>query len=140
MNCGFWRNVDGYYCGGDETYYTARDLARYGSFYLNKGKVNGKQLVDSSWIEKSLTNYAMKSNSFRILDCYEEIGYGFSWWILKFNNKTIYTARGKGGQYILLIPDKNIVIVILQEWNLRKDFNKENAFLCKLLSIVGGSN
>lgn len=139
MNCGFWRNVDGYYSGGDETYYTARDLARFGSLYLNKGKVNGKQLVDSSWIEKSLTNYVLKSSSFRTLDCYEEIGYGFSWWILKFNNKTIYTARGKGGQYILLIPDKNILIVILQEWNLRKDFNKENAFLCKLLSIMNGS-
>ncbi|MEY3422649.1 MAG: hypothetical protein RIR48_2974 [Bacteroidota bacterium] len=136
INCGFWRIVDGYYCGGDETYFTARDLARYGTLYLNKGKVNGIQLVDSSWIEKSLTNYVTKSNSFRILDCYEETGYGFSWWILKFNNKTIYTARGKGGQYVFLIPDKNIVIVILQEWNLKKDFKNENAFLCKLLSIV----
>ena len=136
MNCGFWRNVDGYYCGGDETYYTARDLARFGILYLNNGQVNGLQLVDSSWIKKSLTNYAKKSSSFRMLDCYEEIGYGFSWWILKFNNKTIFTARGKGGQYVLLIPDKNIIIVILQEWNLKKNFKNENAFLCKLLSIV----
>lgn len=139
MNCAFWRNVDGYYCGGDETYYTARDLARYGTLYLNRGQVSGKQLVDSSWIKKTLTNYATQSKSFRILDCYEETGYGFSWWVLKFNNKTIYTARGKGGQYILLIPDKNIIIVILQEWNLKKDFKIENAFLCKLLSIVDES-
>jgi CubicO group peptidase (beta-lactamase class C family) len=136
MKCAFWRNVDGYYCGGDETYYTARDLARYGTLYLNKGQVNGVQLVDSSWIRKSLTNCVTKSKSFRVLDCYEETGYGFSWWILNFNNKTIYTARGKGGQYVLLIPDKNILIVILQEWNLKKDFKNENDFLCKLLSIV----
>jgi CubicO group peptidase (beta-lactamase class C family) len=139
MNCGFWRNVDGYYCGGDETYYTARDLARFGTLYVNKGQVNGQQLVDSSWIKKTLTNYAKESKTFRILDCYEETGYGFSWWTLKYNDKTIFTARGKGGQYVLLIPDKNIIIVILQEWNLKKDFKSENAFLCKLLSIVDGS-
>lgn len=136
MNCAFWRNVDGYYCGGDETYFTALDLARFGTLYLNDGKVNGQQLVDSTWIKKSLTNYVKESKSFRMLDCYEEIGYGFSWWILKFNNRTIFTARGKGGQYVLLIPDKNITIVVLQEWNLKKDFKTENAFLCRLLSIV----
>jgi CubicO group peptidase (beta-lactamase class C family) len=136
MNCAFWRNVDGYYCGGDETYYTARDLARFGTLYLNDGKVNGQQLVDSTWIKKSLTNYVKESKSFRMLDCYEEIGYGFSWWILKFNNRTFFTARGKGGQYVLLIPDKNIIIVVFQEWNLKKDFKTENAFLCRLLSIL----
>lgn len=139
MNCGFWRKVDGYYCGGDETYFTARDIAKLGSLYLNKGKVNGQQLVDSTWISKSLTNYAKNSQSFRVLDCYEETGYGFSWWILNFNHKTIFTARGKGGQYVLIIPDKQIVIVILQEWNLRKDFKTENAYLCKLLSILDGN-
>lgn len=27
IQCGFWRKVDGYYAGGDETYFTARNLA-----------------------------------------------------------------------------------------------------------------
>jgi CubicO group peptidase (beta-lactamase class C family) len=61
IQCGFWRKVDGYYAGGDETYFTARDLARFGELYLNKGKVNGVQLLDSSWVVKSFTNYTNKS-------------------------------------------------------------------------------
>ncbi|MFA1773173.1 serine hydrolase domain-containing protein [Rufibacter glacialis] len=140
IQCGFWRKVDGYYAGGDETYFTARDLARFGELYLNKGKVNGAQLLDSSWVEKSFTNYTRASNAFRTLDCYQEVGYGYSWWLLNYNNKTVYTARGKGGQYILILPEEKVVAVILQEWNLQKDFGKENAYLCKLLSILTKGN
>jgi CubicO group peptidase (beta-lactamase class C family) len=140
IQCGFWRKVDGYYAGGDETYFTARDLARFGELYLNKGKVNGVQLLDSSWVEKSFTNYTSESKAFRTLDCYQEIGYGYSWWLLDYNDKPVYTARGKGGQYILILPKEKVVAVILQEWNLQKDFGKENAYLCRLLSILTKEN
>jgi CubicO group peptidase (beta-lactamase class C family) len=140
IQCGFWRKVDGYYAGGDETYFTARDLARFGELYLNQGKINGVQLLDSSWVEKSFTNYTSESNAFRTLDCYQEMGYGYSWWLLNHNDKPVYTARGKGGQYILILPEEKVVAVILQEWNLKKDFGKENAYLCKLLSILTKEN
>ena len=138
--CGFWRKVDGYYAGGDESYFTARDLARIGQLYLNKGNVNSQQLIDSSWVEKSFIHHTTKSQAFRELGCYKESGYGFCWWLLNYENKIIYTARGKGGQYILLLPEENIVIVILQEWNLQKDFKTENGYLCKLLSILSNKN
>ncbi|AKD04831.1 serine hydrolase [Pontibacter korlensis] len=132
IQCGFWRKVNGYYSGGDETYFTARDLARFGELYLNKGKIDGVQLLDSSWVEKSFTNYTSESKAFRTLGCYQEVGYGFSWWLLKHNDKLIYTARGKGGQHILIIPEQKVVAVILQEWNMRKDSKSENAYLCGL--------
>ncbi len=140
INCGFWRKVDGYYCGGDETYFTARDLARFGTLYLNKGKVNGRVLLDSTWVEKSLANYSADGKAFRQLDCYKEVGYGYSWWQLQYNGQIIYTARGKGGQYILILPEQKVVAVILQEWNLQKDFKKENGYLCRLLSLLTNKN
>lgn len=136
IKCGFWRKVDGYYAGGDETYFTARDLARFGSLYLNNGKIDGIQLIDPAWIEKSFNRYTTDSKAFRTLGCYQETGYGLSWWILNHNDKTIYTARGKGGQYVIIIPEQKVIIVVLQEWNLQKEFKIENGYLCKLLSIV----
>ncbi|WP_276496324.1 serine hydrolase domain-containing protein [Pontibacter litorisediminis] len=136
IQCGFWRKVDGYDAGGDETYFTARDLARFGELYLNKGKINGVQLLDSSWVEKSFTNYTNESKAFRTIGCYQEVGYGFSWWLFNHNGKQIYAARGKGGQHVLLIPEQGVVAVILQEWNLQKDAKSETAYLCKLLSLV----
>ena len=65
-----------YYLGGDESYYTARDLARLGELFLNKGKVDGIQLLDSTWVNKTFTNYTDASNEFRSLDSYDEVGYG----------------------------------------------------------------
>lgn len=135
---GFWRKDNGYYCGGDESYYTARDLARFGALFLNNGNVDGKQLLDSTWVNKTFTNYTNSSNEFRSLDSYDEVGYGLCWWLLKTkDNRTIYTARGKGGQHIILIPDKKIVAVIIQEWNpLKTNEEVENKLIGQLLSIL----
>lgn len=133
---GFWRLQDGYYCGGGESYYTARDLARIGQVYLNKGKVNLKQIVSEEWIEKSFTNYTYSSKSFRTLDDYTEVGYGYCWWLLNYQGHKIYTARGKGGQYLMVIPEINAVVVIIQEWNLKKEFSIENNLLCDLLALL----
>jgi CubicO group peptidase (beta-lactamase class C family) len=135
---GFWREVDGYYVGGDESYYTARDLARVGELFLKKGNIDGKQVLDSAWIDKTFANYTNTSKEFRSLESYDEVGYGFCWWILRTkDNRTIYAARGKGGQHIILIPDKKIIAVIIQEWNpLKKNEIVENKLLGELLSIL----
>jgi CubicO group peptidase (beta-lactamase class C family) len=136
MHNAFWRKVDGYYCGGDQTYFTPRDLAKFGNLYLKKGNINGVQLLDSMWIEKSFMNHALPPKNVKTPDCYQEIGYGFSWWLLKFNNEMIYTARGMGGQYVMIIPKQNIVVVIVQAWKFNKNLKSENEFLCKLLSLI----
>lgn len=133
---GFWRLQDGYHCGGGESYYTARDLARIGQVYLNKGKVGSKQIVSEDWIKKSFTNYTDSSNDFRVLHDYTEVGYGYSWWILDYQGHIIYTARGKGSQYLMVIPEINAVVVIIQEWNLKKEFEIENNLLGDLLAIL----
>lgn len=134
---GFWSRTDGYYCGGDDSYYTARDLARLGQMYLNKGNVDGQQILDTTWIEKTFTNYTPTSKEFRSLDCYDEIGYGLCWWIFKTKEgETLYSARGKGGQHIILNPNKKIIIVVLQEWNpLKKKAALENKQLGRLLKM-----
>ena len=132
----FWRLQDGYYCGGGESYYTARDLARIGQVYLNKGRINDEQVISEAWIQKSFTNYADSSKSFRTLNDYTEIGYGYCWWLLDYQGHNIYTARGKGGQYVMVIPELNAVVVIIQEWNLKKEFEIENTLLCDLLAIL----
>jgi CubicO group peptidase (beta-lactamase class C family) len=134
----FWRETGGYYCGGDESYFTARDLARFGSLFLNRGNINGKQILDPTWIDKTFTNYTSESPDFQSLDCYDEVGYGLSWWILKTrDNHIIYTARGKGGQYVLLLPHRNIVVVILQDWNpWQRNRVTENRLLGELLEIL----
>lgn len=136
----FWRNQAGYYCGGGESYYTPRDLARIGQLYLHQGKLGKRQIISAEWVKRSFTNYTDSSKFFRKLGDYTEVGYGYNWWILDYKGHTIYTARGKGGQYLMLLPEKNAIVVVFQEWNLKKKFKKENGLLCDLLAIIYGND
>ena len=85
-------------------------------------------------------NHALPPKNTKNPFCFKEIGYGFSWWLFNYNDEMIYTAKGMGGQYIMIIPNQNIVIVIVQAWKLQKDLKSENEFICKLLSLVVKAN
>ncbi len=82
---------------------TARDMAKIGQLYLNKGIYNNKQVVSTKWIEESTKEHSR----------WEEVNlpYGYLWWI---NNgeEHGYTAIGDGGNIIYVNVDKNIVVSI----------------------------
>jgi CubicO group peptidase (beta-lactamase class C family) len=94
---------------------SARDMARFGLLMLRQGNWNGKQIVPADWV-KETTSYC--SDAF----VYGGDGYGYMWWVAKNNNKLphfpfvelkegAYSARGAYGQYILVIPEYDMVIV-----------------------------
>ena len=94
---------------------SARDMARFGLLMLRNGNWNGKQIVPADWV-KETTSYC--SDAF----VYGGDGYGYMWWVAKNNNRLphfpfvelkegAYSARGAYGQYILIIPEYDLVIV-----------------------------
>lgn len=80
----------------------ARDFARFGKLYRDYGKWNGKQLLDSSFVAKSIKPRFPES---------PEYGYGF--WLSDFKGKDIFAMRGILGQYVIVIPEDDIIIVRL---------------------------
>lgn len=88
-------------------YSNARDFARIGSLYLHSGNYKGNQIVDSAYVQESITPADILDNGKpnRI--------YGFHWWITEHEGKKIFYCRGILGQYIVVIPDENIVFVRL---------------------------
>lgn len=84
-------------------YSTTRDYARLGQLVLNKGIWAEDTVISSVMLKELTTNY--------VLDDKENHCYGLHYWILNDpNNKVIYT-RGIKGQYIISIPDLDVVIV-----------------------------
>lgn len=87
----------------------APDFARIGKLYLDSGKWNGKPIVT--------TDYVL--NSVKPADMLDEDGnpnnkYGYCWWIIPdYKGHYIYYARGILGQYIVCIPDKDMIVVRL---------------------------
>lgn len=84
------------------------DFARMGMLYLNYGKWNGKQIVDSEYVAQSIEPF----------NCLEEDNtpnhtYGYNWWLTEYKGMKIYFARGILGQHVICVPDKKLVIVKL---------------------------
>ena len=91
-------------------YSTARDFARLGKLYLNNGKWKNTQIVSKAYVDLALTpNLLLDKETLKPTQTY-----GLQWWIYpnRFNEK-VYYARGILGQYIIMIPEKNMVIVRL---------------------------
>jgi len=97
----------GRYVGASEIYLTTKDLIKFGSLYLNQGKVNGRQIIPSAWIKESFREQA-KLNHWDILP--NANGYGYYWWRRKSFGHQCYVASGAGGQLIYVIPDLEMVI------------------------------
>ena len=86
----------------------ARDFARLGKLYMHNGNWNGLQIIDSS--------YAKEATS--VVDLLDEngnknINYGYQFWMTNYKDMHIYYARGLLGQYVICIPEKDMIIVRL---------------------------
>lgn len=81
---------------------TARDFARFGKLYKQNGVWNGKQILPRSFVEKSLQP--------RFSDSPE---YGYGWWLHQINGKKIYYMRGHLGQFVIVLPEDDVIIVRL---------------------------
>ncbi len=97
------QHQDGLNIGGLGLHLRPRDLARIGQFCLQKGWWNGNQVVSAEWIDLSTSEHIKPemTGSFH--------GYGYYWWIHKEN--AAYFAMGEGGQFLYIVPRKNLVIV-----------------------------
>ncbi len=105
-----------YFAGG--LYMTPRDMLKFGQLYLNKGMWNGQRILSEKWINTSFKKHTNLESSPK------KNAYGYFWWhdTYKVNRKSISSieARGNGGQYISVIPELNIVIVVTtQNYNKR---------------------
>lgn len=98
---------------GDEktfsgVYATARDYAKLGELYINKGNAYGEQLVDSDYVARSISPINVKDSREMNTDYY-----GYSWWLTKYEGYDVFYLRGILGQYVFCVPDKDLIIVRL---------------------------
>ena len=94
----------GIYFGGNDMLMTSRQMIAFGELYLNDGRAGRQQVMDKEWIDRTQVGRGRSRwGSDR------EYGYGF--WIRDFNGHKSYYAWGYGGQFIFVIPAKQLVIV-----------------------------
>lgn len=121
-------DLAGNYVGSSYAWANTRDWARFGQLYLNDGNWNGERLFDNTWIEYITTPTQLSNGT-----------YGAHFWL---NNgeqypnvpRDMYSMNGYEGQYVFIIPSKDLVIV---RTGLAEDPEfKVNAFLEALLASM----
>jgi CubicO group peptidase (beta-lactamase class C family) len=116
-----WAETDwrGNYMLSSQVWSTARDLARFGRLYLNDGMVDGQRVLPEGWREHVSRPSGPQPPT-------GEQGYGATFWL--FNKSEgipadAISANGNRGQYVIIVPSRNIVIVRRGEDPAGKPFN-----------------
>ncbi len=89
-------------------YATAQDYGRVGRLIMNKGSWNGQQVVSEKYMQEMLTNGAPINEGKLNNTCY-----AMHIWTYNDGEDQIYYCRGILGQYIAVIPSKNLIFVRL---------------------------
>jgi len=110
-----WNRLHGIYEGGAGLHLAARDMAKFGRLYLQGGKWKGEQIIPQAWVEDSTSEHhkGLQHYEPRIFG-----SYGYHWWVSSKESNGImdyYFAKGYGGQYIFVIPEKELVVAIRKE-------------------------
>jgi CubicO group peptidase (beta-lactamase class C family) len=121
-----YRSADGHYVlGGLATRYpaypftmSARDLARFALLYLHNGRWRDRQIVPAQWVAESTHSYSDTRTG----------GYGYMWWTSVPASETrganvallrpAYWADGHLGQYAVVVPSLDLVVVNLVDSRL----------------------
>ena len=105
------------------------DMAKFGLLFLQRGQWEGKQILSEEWINDSVTAHAVPKRYRYIYNQDMKIdymvsgsnwvasnllrpfadGYGYQWWLDKDG---MYAAIGTGGQYIMVVPREQLVVVV----------------------------
>lgn len=80
------------------------DFARFGLMFANEGVVDGEQVVPRAWVEEATARTNVSLGDAAWLDQ----RYGYFWWVLPDGR---FYAQGNLGQYVLVSPDDDVVIV-----------------------------
>ena len=95
-----------------------RDFAKFGQLLLQKGNWNGRQILDSAFVEKMVTpNYKAFNKG-------EPARYGYSIWTDYEHQPKFYGLMGHLGQRVIVVPDENLVIVRLGHEKDKRNMGK----------------
>lgn len=102
----------GFYNGGAGLSLTPLEMVKIGQLILNRGEYQRKRIVSARHIVESTRNQIVTNNSMPF-----STGYGYCLWTGESNNGSYVFANGYGGQFIVMVPHLNMVVVATNQWS-----------------------
>jgi CubicO group peptidase (beta-lactamase class C family) len=134
----YWfRNAEGHTHTGGGLNLTARDTAKFGLLYLHGGRWGDAQVVPEAWVQESFKSHVDLARPGE-----PPSGYGYLWWIgapdpRGKGGQDVPFARGRLGQYIFVVPEHDMVVVVFGDAKERPEMAKPiEVFYDRILPAV----
>ena len=98
--------------GGAALKLTPHDMLKIGQLYLNRGLYNGRRVLSENWIDEATSHKITPTNVMPFAQ-----RYGYYWWIGSLNSHDYFFANGWGGQFIIIVPELELVVVATNRWS-----------------------
>lgn len=95
------------------------DFAKFGRLVLNNGNWNGEEIIPGEWLEKSFSPDTAGGQYKSACAGNRSDAYCYNWWQGAKGVK-YYKAAGMYGQYVIVFPEKNLILV---QFSKRKGWN-----------------
>jgi len=125
----------GDFVGSSYLYATARDWARFGLLYLNRGTLNGHRILPENWSSFVSTPAPADLDK----------GYGAQFWLNGVSKSgerefphlpaDFYAAEGHNDEHVAIFPSRNVVIVRLGWTTGEAEFNRDKHFSAILAAL-----
>ena len=137
----FQPDETGNFVGSSYLYATARDWARFGLLYLNRGTINGQRLLPESWVDFARAPAPADPHK----------GYAAQFWLNALKTPgaaarefphlptDYFAAEGHNGEFIAIFPSRHAVIVRLGWTTGDASFNRDKHFAAILAALPQSS-
>ena len=126
-----WGKYGNYIAGATKINLNAYDMLKIGQVIINDGSFNGQQIVDKKYI--ALMQKPYQKSMYEVKRKYiSEDYYGYGIWI---SERGVVFASGTGGQLIVILKDKNMIIVTTNSGSDSKSFQIKTD-IDKLVDII----
>jgi CubicO group peptidase (beta-lactamase class C family) len=97
--------------GGWGLYVKTEDMAKLGQLLLQRGKWNDQQVLPEAWVEEATTRKILQDPNVKPEESNSDWNQGYCYQIWRCRSNG-FRADGKDGQFIVVLPDRNAVVVL----------------------------
>jgi CubicO group peptidase (beta-lactamase class C family) len=112
-------------------YATARDFSRLGHLFMHGGVWRGDTVISPEWVKESIIPHGVPDEKSE--PC---TWYGRQWWMGEHNSQAFFACRGLRGQYVLCVPNLDLVVVRLGHTQSKERLRHMPSDLYRYLDIA----
>ncbi|HVN03963.1 MAG TPA: serine hydrolase [Bryobacteraceae bacterium] len=106
----WYADKTGLQSGGMSGLWRSRDLLKLGELYLRQGRWRGREIIPQEYV----------ADSVKVHNAGDFFGgpvrYGYMWFITFIGSHQAFYAAGYGGQYMMVVPDADLVVICTSDW------------------------